>query len=117
LSLLDCEDELLAIAGAMRIAYFVEASRAAVKGPYDLSLVVGDSDRSAAANACFRHIPACRNSAPPNPARHLRAALHCGARLTPATLRIFPLQVRNFTQHSQALRRWEMIFARHKHCP
>src|SRR5215470_12319839 len=41
LSLLDCEDELLAIADAMQIAYFVEASRAAVKGPYDLSLVEG----------------------------------------------------------------------------
>jgi coenzyme F420-reducing hydrogenase gamma subunit len=41
LSLLDCEDELLAIAEAMRITYFVEASRATVKGPYDLSLVEG----------------------------------------------------------------------------
>jgi len=41
LSLLDCEDELLAVAEAMRIAYFAEASRAMVKGPYDLSLVEG----------------------------------------------------------------------------
>jgi coenzyme F420-reducing hydrogenase gamma subunit len=41
LSLLDCEDELLAVAGAVRIANFVEASRAVVKGPYDLSLVEG----------------------------------------------------------------------------
>jgi len=41
LSLLDCEDELLAVADAMRIACFVEASRATVKGPYDLSLVEG----------------------------------------------------------------------------
>src|SRR5258707_13217159 len=41
LSLLDCEDELLAVAGAVDIAYFPEASRAAVKGPYDLSLVEG----------------------------------------------------------------------------
>lgn len=41
LSLLDCEDELLAIAGAIDIAYFPEASRAMVKGPYDLSLVEG----------------------------------------------------------------------------
>jgi len=41
LSLLDCEDELLAIAGAVEIAYFVEASRATVKGPYDLTLVDG----------------------------------------------------------------------------
>ena len=41
LSLLDCEDELLAVAGQIEIAYFLEASRATVKGPYDLSLVEG----------------------------------------------------------------------------
>jgi len=41
LSLLDCEDELLAVAGQVEIANFVEASRAVVKGPYDLSLVEG----------------------------------------------------------------------------
>lgn len=41
LSLLDCEDELLAVAGAVEIAYFPEATRTVVKGPYDLSLVEG----------------------------------------------------------------------------
>jgi coenzyme F420-reducing hydrogenase gamma subunit len=41
LSLLDCEDELLAVAGAIEIAYFPEATRAVIKGPYDLSLVEG----------------------------------------------------------------------------
>lgn len=41
LSLLDCEDELLSVAGALDIAYFPEASRAMAKGPYDLSLVEG----------------------------------------------------------------------------
>jgi len=41
LSLLDCEDELLAVAGAVKIANFVEASRAVAKGPYDLSIVEG----------------------------------------------------------------------------
>jgi len=41
LSLLDCEDELLAVAGAIEIAYFPEARRATVEGPYDLSLVEG----------------------------------------------------------------------------
>jgi coenzyme F420-reducing hydrogenase gamma subunit len=39
--LLDCEDELLAVAGAVDIAYFPEATRGAVKGRYDLSLVEG----------------------------------------------------------------------------
>ncbi len=41
LSLLDCEDELLALAGEVEIAYFVEARRAVVEGPYDISLVEG----------------------------------------------------------------------------
>lgn len=41
LSLLDCEDELLEVAENIEIAYFVEATRAVVKGPYDLSLVEG----------------------------------------------------------------------------
>jgi len=41
LSLLDCEDELLAVAGAIEIANFPEASRAVEPGPYDLSLVEG----------------------------------------------------------------------------
>lgn len=41
LALLDCESELLAIAGAVEIAHFPEATRASVKGPYDLSLVEG----------------------------------------------------------------------------
>ncbi len=41
LSLLDCEDELLAVAGALEISYFLEASSATVDGPYDVSLVEG----------------------------------------------------------------------------
>ena len=41
LSLLDCEDELLAIAGALEIAYFPEATRGEVKGVYDLEMVSG----------------------------------------------------------------------------
>ncbi len=41
LSLLDCEDELLAVAGAVDIANFAEASRDMRAGPYDVSLVEG----------------------------------------------------------------------------
>lgn len=41
LTLLDCEDELLAIAGVIDIAYFPEATRGEVKGRYDVSLVEG----------------------------------------------------------------------------
>jgi sulfhydrogenase subunit delta len=41
LTLLDCEDELLAVAGALEIAYFKEATEGKVRGRYDLSLVEG----------------------------------------------------------------------------
>ncbi len=41
LTLLDCEDELLAIAGLVDIAYFLEATSATADGPYDLSIVEG----------------------------------------------------------------------------
>ncbi|MBU0518980.1 oxidoreductase [bacterium] len=41
LSLLDCEDELLEVAGVIEIANFPEASRAVKRGPYDISLVEG----------------------------------------------------------------------------
>ena len=41
LTLLDCEDELLAVADQVELAYFLEASSTTVAGPYDLSLVEG----------------------------------------------------------------------------
>jgi coenzyme F420-reducing hydrogenase gamma subunit len=41
LSLLDLEDELLALTGKVEVAYFLEASSATVDGPYDVSLVEG----------------------------------------------------------------------------
>ncbi|MFE3228652.1 oxidoreductase [Nocardia sp. NPDC059228] len=41
LTLLDCEDELLALAGRVRIAHFIEASSTVEPGPYDVSLVEG----------------------------------------------------------------------------
>ena len=68
LSLLDCEDELLAVAGAVEIADFLEASRGVVEGPYDLSLVEGSvttaqtpsgSRRSARVSRALVTIGAC----------------------------------------------------------
>ena len=62
LSLLDCEDELLALAGAIEIANFPEASSAIVDGPYDLSLVEGsittphDAERIRSVRARSRHL-------------------------------------------------------------
>ena len=41
LTLLDCEDELLALAAQVEIAHFTEASSADIEGPYDVSLVEG----------------------------------------------------------------------------
>ena len=41
LTLLDCEDELLPLAGRVTIAHFLEASRDVQPGPYDVSLVEG----------------------------------------------------------------------------
>lgn len=41
LSLLDCEDELLTVAGLVEIAYFLEASSTTIAGPYDVTLVEG----------------------------------------------------------------------------
>ena len=71
LSLLDCEDELLALAGAVRIAHFTEMTRAHVDGPYDVSLVEGsittaeDAERIRAVRASSRRlitIGACATS-------------------------------------------------------
>lgn len=41
LQLLDAEDELLAVVGAVEVAYFVEARRQTLDGPYDVTLVEG----------------------------------------------------------------------------
>ncbi|MCX7799866.1 MAG: hypothetical protein N2109_05935 [Fimbriimonadales bacterium] len=41
LSILDLEDQLLEVLGSVELAYFPEATRAVLKGPYDISLVEG----------------------------------------------------------------------------
>ncbi len=41
LSLLDCEDELLAMTEILQISHFPEASKMSLGGPYDISLVEG----------------------------------------------------------------------------
>lgn len=62
LTLLNCERELPAIAERVEIAYFMEASRATVKGPYDLSLVEGsittpeDAERIHRVRAASRYL-------------------------------------------------------------
>src|SRR5579862_5109966 len=68
LSLLDCEEELLDLAGRVQIAHFTEMSRATVDGPYDLSLVEGSITTAAdaeriqrvrSASRCLVTIGAC----------------------------------------------------------
>ncbi len=71
LSLLDCEDELLTVAGILEIANFAEATRTVLKGPYDLSLVEGsittphDAERIHQIRRMSKHlvtIGACANA-------------------------------------------------------
>jgi sulfhydrogenase subunit delta len=71
LTLLDCEDELLALAERVEISYFLEASRVTAEGPYDLSIVEGsittpaDAERIKAVrarSACLVTIGACATS-------------------------------------------------------
>lgn len=57
LTLLNCEDELLTIAGSVHIASFAEASSRVDPGPYDLSLVEGSITTSADAER-IRHVRA-----------------------------------------------------------
>ncbi|MGB9111173.1 MAG: hypothetical protein WCF24_00415 [Acidimicrobiales bacterium] len=62
LSLLDCEDELLAVAERMQIAKFTEMTQAEIAGPYDVSLVEGsittqeDAERIVAIRANSRNL-------------------------------------------------------------
>ena len=41
LSLLDCEDQILAVADKVEIAYFLEATRRPLEGEFDIALVEG----------------------------------------------------------------------------
>ena len=41
LSILNMEDELLDLAGAVEIAFFLESTRRVLPGPYDIGLVEG----------------------------------------------------------------------------
>ena len=58
LSLLDCEDELLAVAGAVEIAHFPEATSRLLDGPYDVTLVEGSITTPARRRADPRDSPA-----------------------------------------------------------
>ena len=69
LSLLDCEDELLALAGAVHIAHFTEMSRATVDGPYDVSLVEGSITTPDDAERIQEIGPTRIDSSPSAPAR------------------------------------------------
>lgn len=83
LTLLDCEDELLELGDVVEIAYFREATRTAVAGPYALSLVEGsiatEADRARIAevrraSAALVTIGACATAGGVQALRNFRAA-------------------------------------------
>ena len=78
LSLLDCEDELLALADAVHIAHFTEMSRATVAGPYDLSLVEGSITTPVDAERIVEIRANPRRSSPSVPAPHPGGSKDCG---------------------------------------
>jgi sulfhydrogenase subunit delta len=92
LSLLDCEDELLALTGQVEIAYFPEASRRMLPGPYDLSLVEGsittpaDAERIQRVRGLSRHlvtIGACATAGGIQALRNFAAAKEFAAYVYP----------------------------------
>ena len=46
LSILNLEDELLELVGAVEVAYFLEATSQIQPGPYDIAMVEGSVKRS-----------------------------------------------------------------------
>jgi sulfhydrogenase subunit delta len=62
LTLLGCEEELVTLAGRIRIAHFTEVTRARLDGPYDIALVEGsvttpeDAERIRSVRAASRHL-------------------------------------------------------------
>ena len=103
LSLLDCEDELLALAGAVRIAHFTEMSRASIDGPYDVSLVEGsvttpeDAARIIDIRAASHRlitIGACATSGGVQALRNFAAeGEYVGDRLRAPRVRVLPVDV------------------------
>ena len=102
LTLLDCEDELLAVAGAVEIANFPEASRAVVKGPYDLALVEGSITTPHDAE----RIQQVRKQSPlPGHDRRLRhRRRHPGAAQLQGRARVHPRRLRDARVHQHARR-------------
>ncbi len=81
LSLLDCEDELLAVADRVEIAYFLEATRRPLEGEFDVALVEGSVSTPVPGGGDPRHPPA--EPIPDHPGRLRLARRHPG----PAQLR------------------------------
>ena len=88
LSLLDCEDELLAVAGAVEIAHFAEASSRLLEGPYDVTLVEGSITTPADAQR-IREVR-----------RQSRRLITIGACATAGGIQA----LRNFADHAEFLR-------------
>ena len=77
LSLLDLEEELLALVDAVEISYFLEVSRAVVAGPYDVSLVEGSVTTSHDAERAKMVRGSSRSWCPSGPAPPRAASRAC----------------------------------------
>ena len=95
LSLLDCEDELLALAERIDIAYFPEASRRVIAGPYDLSLVEGSITTPADAERILRVRWRSRRLVTIGPAPPPVGFRRCATSPTSASLRPRSILIRN----------------------
>ena len=76
--LLDCEDEFLDLANAIKIAKFMEASSAVEDGPYDLSLVEGSITTSTMLSAFARYVGNRNTSSLSAPVPRTAAFRLCG---------------------------------------
>jgi coenzyme F420-reducing hydrogenase gamma subunit len=101
LQLVDCDDDLLAIAALVEITSFVETPHAEVKGPYDLSLVEGSITTAAEAERIHqirrvsRHlvtIGACAAAGGIQALRNFRNLKHLSAIVYPHAERVDTLQ-------------------------
>ena len=69
LQLLDAEEALLELAGAVEIANFAEASSGLHPGPYDVTLVEESRPRPSSWSSCARSAPSRGSSSRSEPAR------------------------------------------------
>jgi len=90
LSLLDAEEQLLDVVGAVDLAYFPEASRNMGKGPYDIGLVEGSITPTTTPSASSRSAVSAAPWSPSAPAPPPAASRRCAiGRTSPSSSAMF----------------------------